>query len=108
LWSHRVASRKAVFTFLLLPVLASLPLYIVGSDWDRWFSITVITGVLALLMSKPWDTAFRPTRKATAGLLLWVLLGLFVRPYAPFLPAHRFVAGPITRTEEYFRGQVPR
>jgi hypothetical protein len=64
--------------------------------------------VLALLMSKPWDTAFRPTRKATAGLLLWVLLGLYVRPYAPFLPAHRFVAGPITRTEEYFRGQVPR
>ncbi len=94
--------------FFAIPFLASLPLYIVGSDWDRWFSITVITAVVAFLTVQPFKSSLKPNAKMTATLAVIMIAGLFVRPYAPFLPAHRFVAGPITRMEEYLRGQVPR
>jgi hypothetical protein len=107
IWNRNSADRRILVWLFVVPFLLSLPIYVVGADWDRWVTITVVTGVLSMLCLSPSAQPFKPSRRNVAAICALLVIGLFLRPYSPFVPIHRFIAGPLTRAELYFRGQTP-
>jgi hypothetical protein len=111
-WKHPKANgvnfRKDLIYYFLLPLAASAPMYLLGSDWDRWLSLSCVTYVVVLLWKPTLSESWKPNRALTVGLISLSVAGLFVRPYTPFVPENRALAGPVVRATEYFTGQMPR
>jgi hypothetical protein len=89
--------------YLWLPILCSLPMYCVGSDWDRWPSIPIISGVICLLMEANDEYRFPAGPKMDAAWVGLILVGLMIRPVPANVYFNGIVDGPLDITYRMVR-----
>jgi hypothetical protein len=81
--------------YLWWPLAATLPMYAVGSDWDRWPAIPIVAGSICLLMVANDEFSFQSAPKMNIGWVCLAAVGLIFRPVPPNVYLNNIEEGPL-------------
>ncbi len=90
--------------FVGIPILCTLPLYLIGTDWNRWLALPFATGTVCLLMAAPLDVPYEADGKMKFYLRALVLVSLLHTPTALYYSVGQAANGPLMTTELLLAG----
>jgi hypothetical protein len=96
--AQRSAFRRRFWDFLGVPLFCTLPMYVIGSDWDRWPAIPIIGGVVCLLTVANKEFGLSNVSIKKSHWILLCLLGMMVRPVTPNVTIGAVFTGPLDIT----------
>jgi hypothetical protein len=85
--------------FFATPIVCTLPLYYIGTDWNRWLALVFTNGVLCFLIAAPTRSRYVADPKLRACLATLILAGLFTTPSAIYFNVGASVGGPAQATQ---------
>jgi hypothetical protein len=87
--------RRDCWDLLWIPALCSLPMYVVGSDWDRWPAMPICTAALCLLIAGSKRFTFREAPRMGLGWVALLAISLTVRLVTPNVSLGQVFTGPV-------------
>jgi hypothetical protein len=90
----------AGWDFLGVPLLCTIPLYFIGTDWHRWLALPFAIGIVCILMCAPPVTPFEADRRMNLQLLGLIIVCLVKTPAALYYSPNASSNGLLISTKD--------